>query len=123
MEQRLAESQRMQAAGDQQLQQLAQQCGQLTAERDQLARQLEESRAAVAEKEARVEELMRQLQEYRSVQLSAARRRQRTPQQTSWSSTCPMMQNGCSIKMLCKKWLDTDSFFFFFLIRLIRGFQ
>ena len=73
MEMRLAESQRMQAAGDQQLQQLAQQCGQLTAERDQLARLLDESRSGVAEKEARVEQLMRQLQEYRSVAASTRR--------------------------------------------------
>ena len=67
MERRLAESQRLQAAGDQQLQQLAQQCGQLTAERDRLARQLEDSRAEVADKEARVEQLVRELQQYRSV--------------------------------------------------------
>lgn len=65
MEQRLAESQRLQAAGDQQLQQLAEQCGQLAAERDQLKHQLEESAAAVAEKEARIAQLLQQLQEYR----------------------------------------------------------
>ncbi|XP_037089419.1 golgin subfamily A member 2-like [Pollicipes pollicipes] len=73
IEMRLAESQRLQAAGDQQLQELAQQCGQLAAERDQLARQLEESAAIVTEKEARVDQLVQQLQEYsdRVAQLEA----------------------------------------------------